>query len=112
MIAECFRPQEPEQPPFGRSADGRYVYKSFCPSVAQLAALLTPFLDERATAADALPIPRGFHLAKSTAYGQLQLSLSEAYARRFRRVFGYIGEIKLGCSIIHFYFYSAVSPWY
>ena len=33
-------------------------------------------------------------VAKCAANNQLQLVLSEAYTRRLRRVFGYIGEIK------------------
>ena len=99
MADACFRPQEPNQPPFGKSADGRNVFASFCPSVVQFAHLLTPYLDGKATVAHALPIPKGFTLSLCAANEQLQLSLSDAYARRFTRVFGYIGKIKLNFAL-------------
>ena len=75
MLADCFRRQSPGQAPLGKSADGRFVYMSFRPTVFQQAHLMTPFLDERATAGDVLPIPRGFTLSKCAFNGQLQISL-------------------------------------
>ena len=100
MMAECFRAQEQNQLPIGKSADGRSVFLPFCPSVLQLSHLVTPFLDQKATAQDLLPIPKGFVLARCAANGQLQIALGEAYARRFGRVFGYIGSIKLDTRLI------------
>ena len=81
--------------PFGKCADGRFVYKSFRPAITQLAHLMTPFLDSVATAGDVLPLPKGMTLSLCAANEQLQISLSETFARRFRRVFGFIAEIKL-----------------
>ena len=97
-MAECFRPKDAASPVLGKSADGRNVYSPFCPSVLQLAQLVTPFLDNVATAAHLLPIPKGFVITRCEANQQLQLVLSEAYARRFGRVFGYIGAIKLNAA--------------
>ena len=94
-LSEHFRAQAVGMAPLGRSADGRSVFKSFRPSVTQLSHLLTPFLDSVATAGDVLPLPRGIALALCASNNQLQLSLSPTYARRFRRVYGYIAEIKL-----------------
>ena len=61
----------------------------------QLALLLAPHLDGFEAAGDALPLPRGMTIAKCADNGQLQLVLADAYARRLRRVFGYVGEVKL-----------------
>ena len=97
MLTECFRAQSEGQVPLGRAADGRSVYTPFRPSVVQLAHLVTPFLDEVNTEADTLPLPRGITLSLCAHNGQLQISLSATYARRFRRVYGYIAEIKLRC---------------
>ena len=97
MLIKCFRAQSEGQVPLGKAANGRSVYTPFRPSVAQLAPLVTPFLDEVNKEADTLPLPRGITLSKCAHNGQLQISLSSTYARRFRRVFGYIAEIKLRC---------------
>ena len=90
MIAACFEATAPQQLPIGTSADGRHVYAPFRPTAAQLA-----HLDGIARAGDVLPLPNGMTLVKSGFDGQLQLILSETYARRLRRAYGYIGEIKL-----------------
>ena len=95
MIAACFNDSAPQQLPLGRSRDGRDVFASFCPAVAQLALLLTPHLDGVATAGDVLPLPRGMSIVLNANNGQLQRILADVFARRFRRVYGYIGEIKL-----------------
>ena len=92
---EMFRAQAPGQLPFGKAADRRDVFKSFRPTVVQLAHLMTPFLDKVDTAADVLPLPKGISLSLCGENDQLRISLSEVYAKRFRRAYGYIGEIKL-----------------
>ena len=61
----------------------------------QFSHLLTPFLDDIAKPCDVLPLPRGTTLSKCSFNGQLQISLSDTYARRFRRVYGYVADIKL-----------------
>ena len=53
-------------------------------------------MDEVATAEDTLPLSRCITLSRCAANNQLQLSLAETFARRFRKAYGYIAEIKLG----------------
>ena len=77
MRAACFRAQEANQLPLGRSDDGRNVYAPFRPTVIQLSRLLTPFLNDIAGLGDALPFPRGFTPSKCEASGQLQLARSD-----------------------------------
>ena len=67
----------------------------FRPSVVQMAHLMTPFLDDKATVGDALPLPKGIQLIKCKANDQLQVMVSEVFSRRMRRVFGWIAELKL-----------------
>ena len=95
MLDGCFKPQTQGQVPLGKAADGRFVYGSFKPSVVQFSHLLTPFLDGIDSPCDVLPLPRGMTLSKCDFNGQLQITLSDTYARRFRRVYGYVTEIKL-----------------
>ena len=96
MLAACFKPATPDSPAYGRADGGLPVYASFRPSVAELAYFLTPHLDGKATVADALPLPKGMRIALNPVQKQLQLFLSETFARRMRKVYGHIGEIKLG----------------
>ena len=95
LLTKCFRPSAPDQLPIGKAADGRQVFAPFRPSVLQQAQLMNPFLGEKATVADAIPFPPGISMAKCKANGQLQVFLSPPYAGRMRKVYGYIGEIKL-----------------
>ena len=95
MLAAFFNAAAPKQLPQGTCDDGRYVYASFRPSVAQLAHLLTPHLDGISTVAQAIPFPRGMRLIRNAWNNQLQLVVAEVYARRMRRAYGFIGELKL-----------------
>ena len=98
IAANCFRAQAPGQAPFGQAAGGLDVYAPFCPSVSQFSLMIPPFLDGKATLADVLPLSRGMSITKCEANNQLQLSLSDTFTRRMRRVYGYIGEMKLSCA--------------
>ena len=42
-----------------------------------------------------VPAPEGISFADNSATGQLQLEANPMYARRFRRVFGYVGGIQV-----------------
>ena len=97
-MARCFRAHEAGEPPFGRPAGGSNVFAPFRPAVSQLSVAITPFLDGKATEADAPPIPRGMTIYKSGAIGQIQLILPDTYTRHMRRVYGFIGELKLSCA--------------
>ena len=57
--------------------------------------LLTPHLGGIAGQAYLLPLPPGMTLNKIDVDGQPQIGLGDSFARRMRRVFGYIGEIEL-----------------
>ena len=106
-LMEMFRAQAPGQLPFGKAADRRDVFKSFRPTVVQLAHLMTPFLDKVDTAADVLPLPKGISLSLCGENDQLRISLSEVYAKRFRRAYGYIGEIKLELLYLGRFYFSS-----
>ena len=95
MLSRYFTAASPQQLPLGKSADGRQVYHSFRPSAVQLALMMNPHLGGVATVADVLPLPRGMTIARNEGDRQLQLVLADCYTRHLRRVFGYVGEIKL-----------------
>ena len=96
MISDYFAPTCPKQLPLGKCFDGRLVYRPIRSTVVQMAHFLTPHLDGIAGQAAGLPLPNGMSLGKSDANGHLHHVLADAYTRRLRRVFGYIGEITLG----------------
>ena len=61
-----------------------------------LANELTHLRADGATAIGALlPVPGGVTFEDNSATGQLQLRINSAYARRFRRIFGYVGGVQI-----------------
>ena len=79
----------------GPRANGTQAVRSYTPSLLQLAADLSEALAESPDLHDDIPLPEGMKLCRPTEKRQFQLELNEAYALRHRRVWGYIGEIKL-----------------
>ena len=59
------------------------------------AAELTDDLADSPDLAQDIPIPKGMLLHHPTEHQQLQLELSPSFAPRHRRVWGYIGELRL-----------------
>lgn len=82
-----------ERQSFGISAAGGPVYTPFRPICIYLANALTTLAANAADPNLHLPLSDGMQL--SPGNGQLQLVLGDIFARRYRRVFGYIGEIQL-----------------
>ena len=78
---------------FGFTASGQPVYTPFRPSCIYLANALTTIAANSADPNLQLPLSDGMQLLRGD--GQLQLHLDDIFARRYRRVFGYIGEIQL-----------------
>lgn len=80
----------------GLSALGRPVYSPYRPTVVSLASELTHLKESPEIQVEmCVPVPEGMSFAGNSATGQLQLSLNPMYARRFRRVSGYLGEIRI-----------------
>ena len=80
---------------FGFSASGQPVYTPFRPSCVYLANVLTSLAASSADPNLQLPLSDGMQLLPSAGNGQLQLHLDDIFARRHRRVYGYVGEIQL-----------------
>ena len=81
--------------PIGLTPAGAPVYAPFQPSVASLAALLTPFLRTAVGLDRALPLPAGLELIRAPDDSQTQLKPSSFFDSKNRRIFGYVAEIKL-----------------
>ena len=82
--------------PLGILPSGRPVTDSFQPSAAQLALVLTPHLRIRSDVSDVLPLPAGLTLIRSPdAVHNAQLRMAPFFARKMKRVFGYVAEILL-----------------
>ena len=80
--------------PLGMTANGGIVLSSFQPSVASLAIVLGPHLKRNTDISNLFPLPAGLSLKRSDTL-QLQLRLAPFFARKLKRVFGYVAEIKL-----------------
>lgn len=57
--------------------------------------MLTPFFPNKKAVDHGHPLPQGMHLPHCTANVQLQLHLGPVFAKRMKRMFGYISEITL-----------------
>ena len=80
---------------FGPRANGSQAIRSFTPSLLQLASDLQEALADSPDLHDDIPLPAGMKLCRPTAERQFQIELNEAFALRHRRVWGYIGELKM-----------------
>ena len=79
----------------GLRANGAQAVRPYAPSLLQLSVELAEALADSPDLHDDIPIPAGMKLVKPTAHRQFQLELSEAFMSRFRRIYGYVGEIKM-----------------
>ena len=78
--------------PLGMSANGGIILSSFQPSVAALAIVLGPHLKRNTDISNLFPLPVGLSLKRSDTL-QIQLRLAPFFARKLKRVFGYVAEI-------------------
>ena len=86
----------PSAAPIGILPNGTPVWRSFQPSIPSVALLLTPYLPLGVDPTEALPLPSGISLQRSPAGGrQLQLVLAPNFAVKWRRAFGYVGDLQL-----------------
>ena len=83
-------PTKAAPPPIGLTAQKTPVYAPFQPTVASIAVALTPFMSSAAGIERALPLPTGFELIRSPDDKQTQLKVSEFFATKMRRCFGYV----------------------
>ena len=84
------------RPEIWRSASNRPFFAAYRPSVLSLASALTHLKGSPEVQIEAfVPVPDGMYFAENCATGQMQLILNPMYARRFRRIFGYVDEIRL-----------------
>ena len=82
--------------PLGILPSGIPVRVSFQPSVASLAILLTPHLKILSDVSGVLPLPAGLSLVRSPGAAKcIQLRVAPFFARKLKRVFGYVDEILL-----------------
>ena len=82
------------RPQIGHTAAGAAVFAPFRPTPLSLANTLNQVAAAGADAMRHIPLPTGMMFTHA-ANTQLQLVLTEPYARRHKRVFGYVGEIQL-----------------
>ena len=80
--------------PVGFSAFIQPVYSPYRPTARQLANEIPRLLKSVVNVASSIPSTDGFEF-RGAANSQLQLTISGKYARRRRRVFGYVGDIQL-----------------
>ena len=79
----------------GMRANGAQASRSYIPTLRFFSAEFAEACADAPDIADDIPIPEGMQLFPAREGRQPQLVLSEAFAQRHRRVWGYIGEIKL-----------------
>lgn len=82
------------RPPIGTSAFGSTVFAPFRPSPMFLANTMHSLDLGTADPNRHIRLPHGMSFTRA-ANAQLQLALSNAFARRLRRVLGYVAEIQL-----------------
>ena len=84
---------------YGPTASGGEAYGPFAPTLLRQAELVAGARDAGQDLTAAVPLPLGMKLAVNPYNGQTQLILeAEAFCARFRRVFGYVGEISTKAS--------------
>lgn len=100
--ADVVRPEVASAPPPGRprigaTAEGMPVHQSFQPTAGALAIMLTPFVRNSHSLEGVLPLPDGLKLTRSPdrVGHQIQLRTAPLFAKKMRRTFGYVAEIKL-----------------
>ena len=73
------------------------MFRSFQPSVGSLAIALTPFVRNTHDLTGALPLPEGLSLQRppDKVGHQIQLRVAPLFAKKMKRTFGYIAEMKL-----------------
>ena len=82
------------RPQIGHTAAGAAVFAPFRPTPLSLANTLNQVAAAGADPMRHAPLPPGMMFTHA-ANTQLQLALTEPYARRHKRVFGFVGEIQL-----------------
>ena len=96
MSASAAKPAvAPKPTPIGLTALGAAVYEPFQPSVASLAVSLTPFLQTQVGMDTVFPLPAGLAMRRSPGDRQNQLVVAAFFARKLRRMYGYVAEIVL-----------------
>ena len=80
--------------PLGFAADGPPVFGPYRPTVRPLADRIPGWLRSGVDLLTVIPVPVGFGFVRG-GNAQLQLTLDGGYARRYRRTFGYVGDIQL-----------------
>ena len=80
--------------PIGFSSDNTPVFSPYRPTVRKLADQIPPLIRSGVDLSTIIPAPDGFSF-HGGGNSQLQMTLSGDYARRFRRIFGYAGDIQL-----------------
>ena len=81
--------------PIGVDLNGKPVLAPFQPTAGSLAILLAPYLRNSLDLSAALPLPKGLKLIRPPDATQIQLRVAPVFARKFRRTFGYVGDIKM-----------------
>ena len=82
------------RPSIGRADSQRNVYEPYRPPVLQMADEISHLLADGGPVGLHIPAPAGMDVP-AACNGRLQLRLSSSIARRFWRVFGYLGGIQL-----------------
>ena len=82
--------------PFGFAADGPPVFAPYRPTIRKMAGQIPAWLRSGIDLSTAIPIPAGLPFSRGEK-NQPHLTLPGSYARRFRRIFGYVGDIQLSC---------------
>ena len=83
----------------GLRFDGSGAFDYFRPSILRFAAALADVEDSPASSAvkweSCVPLPAGMRMHRRPSDNMPPLSMADKHTIRFRRVFGYVGEIKL-----------------
>ena len=95
MAANAHAKASNQKPPLGWKEDGSQAYERYRPDFLEFAGDCVKagcFLEQAVPLEKTTPLPSGMKLSK--AGNQLLLSVTDIHALRFRRVYGFIGEIK------------------
>ena len=90
-------PVEASPVSLGPNASGATAFRSFRPTVLQIADRINDDLTLKTPVGSALPLPAGMFLRVCDANKKVQLVLdSRAFSLRMRKVFGFAGSIEMG----------------
>ena len=79
----------------GERANGTFAVSSYMPSLLSQCVQFVEALEDSPDLNDDIPIPKGMKLVRASDKKQCQLILGQNFAQRFRKIYGYIGEIKI-----------------